>query len=162
MRLSVNGQIMTQPIRVKMDPRVKITPGVQRIFTLTEQIENEAAIAASARKEAHDWMAKLKARPRLAGNDPLLRRLEEIAPEKVSSSAQAEARGSAPEREAPSPTLTDIAGRLIGSVMPMQIAEMPPTAAELAACAKQQAAYAALMAKWAALKAELIKAEATK
>ncbi len=38
-RLTANGQSLTQPITVKMDPRVKITPEVQQIFTLTTQME---------------------------------------------------------------------------------------------------------------------------
>jgi hypothetical protein len=167
-RLTANAQSMTQPIHVKMDLRVKITPEVQRIFTLTAQIENQAASAASAWKEARDWIAKLKARPQAAVNDPLIGKLEEIAPEKAaqpaSAPAGAPAQGSsAPSPESPPPpTLTDISGRLVGSVMPMQAAEMPPTAAELNACAKQQAAYAALMAKWAALKAAVTRTEVTK
>ena len=41
---------MTQPITIKMDPRVKITPEVQQIFTLTARMEN-AAQNASARAE---------------------------------------------------------------------------------------------------------------
>src|SRR5262249_30202110 len=41
-RLTVNGQSTTQPITIRMDPRVKSTPEVQRIFALTVQMENAA------------------------------------------------------------------------------------------------------------------------
>ena len=38
-RLTVDGKSSTQPITVKMDPRVKETLGVQQIYTLTTQME---------------------------------------------------------------------------------------------------------------------------
>ena len=59
--LSVNGKTWSQPIAIKMDPRVKITPEVQQIFTLTTQMENRARNAAAAYKDARDLVAKLKA-----------------------------------------------------------------------------------------------------
>ncbi|MGD1092880.1 MAG: glycoside hydrolase [Bryobacteraceae bacterium] len=154
-RLTANGKSMIQPIAIRMDPRVKVTPEVQRIFTLTARMESAAVMASSARKEARDLIQKLKARPQSAGNDALIRKLEDIAPEEVP--APPAGRGPAPADPPPPPTLTNIAGQLIGSVMPMQAAEMPPTASELATCEKQLAAYAALMARWTALKTEAAK-----
>ena len=41
-RLTAGGKTMTQPITIKMDPRVKITPEVQQIFTLTTRMESDA------------------------------------------------------------------------------------------------------------------------
>jgi hypothetical protein len=156
-RLTVNGQSTTQPITIRMDPRVKITPALQRVFALTTQMENESASATSARKEARALVDKLKAGPQSAESEARIRKLEEIAPEPSPSQTSAEARRTATAAEETPPTLTDIGGRLVGSVMPMQAADMPPTAAELAVCAKQQAAYTALVVKWAALKAEATK-----
>ncbi len=151
-RLTANGKSVTQPIAVRMDPRVKITPEVQRIFTLTAQMEQAAAAASIARKEARDLIAKLKGRPQSAANDALIRELEDIAPEPTPASPTREGFPPPAAAAPPPPTLTNIGGQLVGAVMPMQSAEMPPTAAELAACAKQQAAYATLMTKWTALK----------
>ena len=48
-RLTVDGKSSTQPIVVKMDPRVKETPAVQQIYTLTTQAENNAMAAATPR-----------------------------------------------------------------------------------------------------------------
>src|ERR1700691_6327593 len=62
-RLTANGQSMTQPISIKMDPRVKTTPEVQQIFTLTTQMEDSARNAAGAYKDARSLADKLKARP---------------------------------------------------------------------------------------------------
>ena len=102
-------------------------------------------------------MDKLKAGPQSAESEARIRKLEEIAPERTPAPTSDEVRRTATAAEEIPPTLTDIGGRLVGSVMPMQAADMPPTAAELVACAKQQAAYTTLLAKWAALKAEKTK-----
>jgi len=159
-RLTANGQSQTQPITVKMDPRVKITPEVQQIFTLTTQMENQAMTAAAAYNEARALVEKLKARPQSAANDALIKQVEAIAPLPGAPSEDAGGRGGrgggfgAPMQPLPTPTLANIAGQMITAVMAMQGSEMPPTAAQLQACSQQEAAYAGLMAKWAALKAK--------
>jgi photosystem II stability/assembly factor-like uncharacterized protein len=159
-RLTANGQSVTQPIVVKMDPRVKVTPAVQEIFTLTTAMENNARAAAAAHKEARELIEKVKARPQSSANDALLKKLEDIAPAAAPAAGGGGGRGgggrgAAAEAPAAPATLTNIGGTMIASVMGMQAAEMPPTAAELDAAHKQQAAYTALMAKWAALKASV-------
>jgi Zn-dependent oligopeptidase len=131
-RLTADGQSQSQPITIKLDPRVKITSDVQQIFTLTTQIENAAQNASSAEKEARAAIEKVKSRPQSAGNEALIKKLEQVAPD-----------------------LTSISSQLVAAVMPIQSSEMPPTAAELQACKKQQAAYAALMVKWSALKRDI-------
>ncbi len=163
-RLTANGQSLTQPITVKMDPRVKVTPAVQQIFTYTTQMETRASTAAAAYKDARALAEKVKARPQSAGNDALIKQLEEIAP--VVAADGGGGRGGrggggggggfgAAAEPAPAPTLANIGGQMVGAVMGMQGSEMPPTAAQLQACAQQEAAYTALMAKWAALKAKV-------
>jgi hypothetical protein len=144
-RLTADGKSMTQPIVVKMDPRVKVTPEVQQIFTLTARIENEAQTALNAQKEARARIDKLKTQPQSPSNDAMLKKLEAIAAAELPATP-------ANPATPPPPTLTSIGGQLVGSVMSMQAAEMPPTAVELDACAKQESAYAALMARWSALK----------
>jgi photosystem II stability/assembly factor-like uncharacterized protein len=136
-RLTVNGQSVTQPITIRMDPRVKVTPEVQQIFTLTTRVENSARTALAAQKDAQALIESIKARPASAANDALVKKLEEITAAGTPAA----------------PTLAGIGGQLVASVMGMQGTEMPPTVAELEACTKQEAAYNALMAKWAALKA---------
>ncbi len=71
-RFTANGQTLTQPITVKMDPRVRVTPEVQQIFTLTARIENEARNALAAQKEAAAMIE--------SGSDAQRKKLEEIAP----------------------------------------------------------------------------------
>jgi hypothetical protein len=146
-RMSVNGKTQTQPITIKMDPRVKITPEVQQIFTLTTQMETNARNAAAAYKEARAAAEKTK-------DDALRKQLDEIAPVE-SADRGGGGRGGAPPEAPPAPNLANIGGRMVGAAMSMQVAEMAPTATQLEACTKQQAAYTALMAKWTALKAKI-------
>ena len=148
-RLTVNGKALTQPIVVKMDPRVKITPEVQQIFTLTTRMENNARSADAAYKDARALADRVKS------NDALTKQIEEIAP---AAASRAEGggrggRGGAPADGPPAPpNLSDIGSQMVASVMGLQAAEMAPTAVQLKACAQQEAAYTALMAKWNALK----------
>jgi len=161
-RLTANGQSLTQPITLKMDPRVKITPAVQQIFTLTAQAQARAATAAAALAEARALLEKLKARPQSAANDALVAQVEELAPAVAAETGGGRGGrggggggGFGAPAEAPAPTLATIGGLMVSAVMGMQGSEMAPTAAQLRACSEQDAAYAAVMAKWAAVKAKV-------
>jgi photosystem II stability/assembly factor-like uncharacterized protein len=163
-RLTVNGQSMTQAIPVKMDPRVKITPEVQQIFTLTTQAETRAKTASEAYREARAMLDQVKARKQSAANDALVKQLEAIAPEQEAGGGGGRGgRGGGgggggfgtPAEPPPAPTLSNVGGQMVAAVMPMQASEMPPTAAQLHSCAEQDTRYANLMAKWAVLKAKV-------
>src|ERR1035438_8090363 len=92
-RLTADGQSQTQPIAIKMDPRVKVTPEVQQIFTLTAQMEARVRNAIAAHKEARNLVAKVKARPQSAANDTLLKQIDEIAPAEVPGTGAGGGRG---------------------------------------------------------------------
>jgi hypothetical protein len=160
-RLTVNGKSVGQPIYVKMDPRVKVTPEVQQIFTLTTQFEDNARTAETAYKDARTLLEKVQARPQSAARDALVKQLAEIAPERVAPAGGggrggrgggggANAIGGA--EPAPPPNLSTIAGQMVTAVQAMQAAEMAPTAAQLLAVNQEQTAYTEVMAKWAALR----------
>ncbi len=155
-RLTANGQPVTQPITIKLDPRVKVTPEVQQIFTLTTQMETYARNASAAYKEARAMMEKA------SGNDALMKKLQEIAPEQAPAAGGGGRGGggrgaAAADGPEPPATLANIGTQLVTAAMGMQGSEMPPTAAELEACRKAEAAYTAVMAKWAALKSPAAK-----
>jgi hypothetical protein len=154
-----------------MDPRVKITPEVQQIFTLTTQMEDGARNASTAYKDARDLAGKLKARKQSAANDALIKQVDEIAPPEAAGAAAGGGGGggrggragrgggggggaAAAEPPAP-PNLSNIGAQMVAAVQGMQGSEMPPTAAQLQACSQQQTAYTALMTKWTALKAKV-------
>jgi len=159
--LTADGKSVTQPIVVKMDPRVKVTPEVQQIFTLTTQAEDRARNAAAAYKEARELLTKVKARTESAANDALAKQLTEIAPEQADEPAGGGRGGrggggfGAPAEPPAPPTLANIGTQMVAAVQPMQSSEMPPTTAQLQACTQQDAAYTTLMAKWSALKAKV-------
>jgi photosystem II stability/assembly factor-like uncharacterized protein len=151
-RLTANGQTQTQPITIRLDPRVKITPEVQKIFTLTKQLQESAMNATSAYKEARALADKLKTK----GDAALIAKVEELAPVEKPRAAPGEGFGGGFGIPAGPPVpanMSNIAASLVAAAQAMQGSEMPPTAAQLQACAQQQAAYSALMSKWAALKA---------
>jgi len=168
-RLTVNDKSMTQPITIKLDPRVKITPDVQQIFTLTTNMENNARTAAAAYKDARALADKLKARPQSASTDALIKQVDAIAPPEAAAGGAGGGRGGgrggrgggaaaagagAPDAAA-GPTLSTIGAEMVTAVQSMQGSEMPPIAAQLRTCAEQATAYTNLMAKWAALKAKV-------
>ncbi len=150
-RLTVDAKVLTQPITIKLDPRVKMTPDVQQIFTLTTQAEDNARNAAAAYNDARALAEK---KPDLA------KQIDAIAPVQAPPTDDGGGRGGrgggrgAAAEPPPPPTLANIGGLMVAAVMPMQAAEMAPTAAQLQAVADQQAAYASLMAKWMAIKAK--------
>jgi photosystem II stability/assembly factor-like uncharacterized protein len=168
-RLTVKGKSQAQPITIKMDPRVEVTPEVQQIFTLTTQMEDGAAKAAAAYEEARAMVDRVKARAQSADNDELVKQIEEIAPaEPVAAGGGGRGGrgggggvlggvpGGGGAAAAPAAAnLRDIGGELVAAVMPMQSAEMAPTAAQIEAANQRASEYAAVMAKWAALKLKL-------
>ena len=157
-RLTVDGKSVAQPITVKMDPRVKLTPEVEQIFTVSAQLEDNARIAQAAYKDARALVEKIQARPKSAANDALLKQLEELAPPEPVAPAGGRGRGGRGgfgfgAEPAVAANLSNIANQLIAAVMPMQAAEMAPTAMELTACNKAREEYGTVMAKWGALRA---------
>ncbi|MFI5178360.1 MAG: glycoside hydrolase, partial [Vicinamibacterales bacterium] len=86
-RLTVDGKSSTQPITVKMDPRVKDSLAVQQIYTLTTQAENNAIAAEAAVKDARDAADKLRAKPQSAATDALIKEIDAIAPPAAAAGA---------------------------------------------------------------------------
>jgi photosystem II stability/assembly factor-like uncharacterized protein len=175
-RLTVDGKSSTQPIIVKMDPRVTDSAAVQQIYTLTTQAEDNAAAAEAALKDARNAATALRAKPQSADTDALIKDIEAIAPSEAAGAggggrgggrggrgggrgagapagAGAGAAPAAPETAGP--TLASIGPELVAAVMPLQASEMPPTAAELKACQDRQAEFTTLMTKWTTLKAKV-------
>ncbi len=157
-RLTVDDKSMTQPITVKMDPRVRDSLAVQQIYTLTTQMENGAMTAAAAATQAREAIDKLRQKPASSANEALIKDLDAIAPAAPAPGAGGGAGGGGRGgggTAAPVPTLTTIGAEMVAAAMAFQGSEMPPTAAQLKACQQRQAEFMALMAKWTALKLKL-------
>jgi hypothetical protein len=138
-RLTADGKSVTQLIVVKIDPRVKVTPAIQQIFTLTTQMEDgrepprRRPLISTLRRE------KLRAKTQSAANDALIKELDALAPPAAAAGAGGPGGGfggrggrggrgggagapgaaAAPEGAA-APTFTSIGPAMVAAAMAMQ------------------------------------------
>jgi photosystem II stability/assembly factor-like uncharacterized protein len=147
-RLTVDGQTMTQPIGVTMDPRVK-TPenDLDRQFTLSKQLYDQIVAINAAMGEVRT------ARSRVAGADAgaIQQKIDAVAgrePQGFGGGGRFGG-GNAPE------TLTSIRGSLATLLGELQGADVAPTAALVQAANEKLQAAPAVLAKWNELKKEL-------
>jgi photosystem II stability/assembly factor-like uncharacterized protein len=152
--LTVDGKTYSQPLIVKMDPRVKTTPaGLMQQFTTAKQIyEDVLADAATAEqiRAVRAQLAKLKdgatseVAQAIAGFD-----------QKAEALAGREAgfgRGPAATAGAPQDTLTSVRGGLNTLLNQVEEADVEPTAQAVAAAAERHKALATLLAGWSEMK----------
>ena len=146
-RLTVNGQQFTQPLTLRLDPRVKIAAeDLARLSSLSREMYDKSLLAAAAYEEARGLVARLDA----AGNAQAKGRVEELAPPPLTGDARLYRRyfgSSGP------PSLRSVRDALIDAAMGMQEAEVAPTMRQIAACDEARAQYEEIMARWSALKA---------
>jgi hypothetical protein len=150
-RLTVDGKSMTQPITVKLDPRVKTpAPALAQLNTLTRGMWDGAMAARAAFAEARALSAKLES---LSGSEAAAFKaaVDSLAPAPARGRG---GRGAGGRFGAPAgpPTLASISGTLMGAAMAMQGAEVAPTARQVAACTAANAQLADVMKRWSALK----------
>jgi hypothetical protein len=156
-RLIVNGKTYSQPITVKLDPRVK-TPAtaLTQLFTLTRELHDDAADARKALLEGRALSAKA------ASNPSLKAQIDSLAPSAAGGRGGRGGRGGGFGRggaaAAQQPSLESVSNSLIAAAMAMQSAEVAPTAGQLAAAQRAKADFAATMKRWAAVKAAAAKA----
>jgi photosystem II stability/assembly factor-like uncharacterized protein len=140
-RLRVNGQSFSQPLAVRLDPRVKASAaGLRQLAALSREMYDDAVKARAAYREARS----------LVDSFPSERR-DEI--DSVAPAPRPRARAFVrPDPNAP-PTLESASAAALAAAMAMQGADVAPTAAQVAACARARAQFTAVMARWARLKA---------
>ena len=121
-RLTVNGRSFTQPLTLRLDPRVK-TPvaGLRQRATLTAEMYDAAAAAHAAYLQARSIATTLDSVPRAA--------VDSLAPRLENASKGA-----------------------LGAAMAMDGADVGPTSAQVAACARARTQVATVLARWARLK----------
>jgi hypothetical protein len=144
-KLTVDGKSYTQPLTVKMDPRVKTSAlGLNQQFTLSKQMYDGMVEAQKALQDLRALRAKTAGTPL----DARLAALEGQA---------GGGRGGPPAAASPGDvreTLTGIGASLGALMNQLQGADVAPTTQLVAAVTQRRAALAKLMAEWAALKAE--------
>jgi photosystem II stability/assembly factor-like uncharacterized protein len=167
LRLTVNGKKYTQPLALRLDPRVK-TPalGLAQLASLTKEMYDGAVAAHVADVQARAASTQLAG---ISTNEAasLKARIDSLAPAVQRGRGGRGGRGGGgggggrggvvlAGRGGPqiiSPTLDAASASMLAAAMAMQSAEVAPTASEVAACARARAEGAAVQAKWSALKA---------
>jgi hypothetical protein len=146
-RLTVGGRQFTQPLSLRLDPRVT-TPAadLQRIAVLSREMYDGAVAADAAYQQAREMIARLE-----ASNDEAAqsrrRQLEALAPP---PRAAGFGRGfGAPDGP---PTLASLSQTMMAAAMSMQDADVAPTARQIAACDSARAMSREVMERWNALR----------
>jgi photosystem II stability/assembly factor-like uncharacterized protein len=162
-KLTVDGNSYTQPLTVKMDPRVKTTViGLTQQFTLSKQTYDGMIDARSALDQVQALRAQTSRSARLSAaraDSPeslALQRLDEklAALEGEPAAAGGRGIGPAPTVANTRDTLSNI-GVSLGVLMnQLQGADVTPTTQLVAAVSERRAALAKLLSQWNTLKAE--------
>ncbi len=148
-RLTVGGKTLSQPLTLRLDPRVKTSAaGLAQLAALTHQMYEGADRADLAYVTARALVERLDS---LQGTDvdAFKAQVESLAPEPVHG-----APAGPPGRAEPGgpPTLESARGALLTAAMAMQGADVAPTAREVAACDRAESQSRAALSRWAALK----------
>jgi hypothetical protein len=149
-RLTVDGKSYTQPLALRMDPRVK-TPAaaLAQLATLTQQMYASTQSAHEQYLQARALLAELD---KLQGKDvdALKAQVTVLAPPPLTGMAAMMARyfggPSGP------PTLTSVTSGLNDAMMAIQAADTAPTETQVAACNHAQEQFQGVLPKWNTLK----------
>ncbi|MGH9144769.1 MAG: WD40/YVTN/BNR-like repeat-containing protein, partial [Vicinamibacterales bacterium] len=150
-RLTVDGATRTQPIVVRLDPRVTIAPAaLAELNALSTGLYWEAVDAHRAFNDAHTLAATLDTRSGQAP-DAVKGDLEALAPTGLQRNVRLlRRRGTGPV----TPSLEAVSNALQAAAMAMQAADVAPTATQVAAAVAARAQARRVMARWAAVKAK--------
>ncbi|HEY5060322.1 MAG TPA: hypothetical protein VII52_02250 [Gemmatimonadaceae bacterium] len=152
-RLTVDGKKYTQPITVRLDPRVKTSAAaLGELATLSREMYDGAVAAHAAYLQARSAAAQLNS----ATSDdlaPFKAALDSLAPPARAGGrgrggfgGGGGGRGGAPASGPP--TLESASNAMLAAAMAMQGADVAPTASQVANAAKARSQEAAAMARW--------------
>jgi photosystem II stability/assembly factor-like uncharacterized protein len=156
-RLTVDGKSYTQPLTLRLDPRVK-TPaaGLAQLNTLSREMYEGARATHAAYNQARALSARLE---KTTGPDvaALKAKVDSLAPAQASGRrgrgfGGGRGRGGAPQG---TPTLEAATNAMIAAAMAMQNADVTPTASQIEACTRARATSADALQRWTALTAEV-------
>ena len=147
-RLSVGGRRLSQPLELRLDPRVE-TPAadLERVATLSREMYDGAVAAHQAWVEARALADRLGAMG--SSGAALKTEVEALAPA-PQPRGFGFFRGAAPSGP---PTLSGASDAMMGAAMAMQEAEVAATARQVAACDEARAQGRQVMERWRALQA---------
>jgi hypothetical protein len=152
-RLTVDGKKYTQPITVRLDPRVKTSAAaLTQLATLSREMYDGAVAAHAAYLQARGVATQLNS---ATGDDlaSFKASLDSLAPPPPAGGrgrggfgGGGGGRGGA--QPAGPPTLESASNAMLAAAMAMQGADVAPTATQVANAAKARAQEAAVMARW--------------
>ena len=147
-KLTVDGQSRTQPLTVKMDPRVQTpAPALQQQLDASMHLYQEAMTASAALGQLRDLEKQIAARKPSANLSSYRKQLEDLSgPEVTSRFEFFTHRGP--------PTLGSVGGSLQMLMSRIQEADRAPTAADREALQQVGSEYHSLMARWEKLKGQ--------
>ena len=139
-RLTVEGKSYTQPLTLRLDPRVK-TPaaGLRQLAALSREMYDLAAASHAAHLQARARIDSLSGAARA--------QVESLAPPAPARAPRALVRPGQLVRAA-APTLESASQAALAAAMAMQDADLAPTAAQVAACGRARAQVSAVLARW--------------
>jgi hypothetical protein len=147
-KLTVGGKTYTQPLVVRMDPRVKTsTADLQQQFDKSMQAYREAMDASNALGQVRDLEKQVAARKSSDKLAAYAKQLETLSGPKATSPFEFFFRHGPP-------TLGSVGGDLQMLMARMQDADEAPTAADLAALDKTSAELKSLLDRWNVLKGQ--------
>ena len=149
-RLTVGGKSYTQPLTLRLDPRVKTSAaGLAQLATLSREMYDGALSAHAEFAQARALIAELD---KLKGADANVfkAQVESLAPAPLAGRAAFFA-GFRATAAAP-PTLTSVTSSLNAAAMAMQGADIAPSGTEIAACDRARAQLSEVLPKWNAVK----------
>ncbi len=155
-RLTVDGRHYTQPLTLRLDPRVRTSPAaLARLAALTREMYDGAQSSNAAYEQGRGLVAALD-KLQGAGVDAFKRDVEALAP---APPAGGRGRGFGfgfgrgfGRGPAGPPSLQSATGTLMSAAMAMQAADAAPTAAEIAGCASARSELRTVMARWTTLR----------
>ena len=155
MRLTVDGKSYTQPLTLRLDPRVK-TPaaGLAQLASLTREMYDGAVATHAAYEQARALAAQLD---KLGGDDvaSFKAKVDSLAPPTPTGGRGGRGfgggRGRGAGGSAPA-TLQSASDAMLAAAMAMQGADVAPTANDVAAAARARSQATDVMRRWNALK----------
>ena len=159
-RLTGGDRVHTQPLTLRMDPRVKIPAMDMALLNrLTKEMYDGAVAARTAYTKTRALVTQLNT---LGGNGiaEFKAKVEALAPAAAAGGGGPGRGGGAGRGGGPggpgggaaaAPTLQSVSGSMLAAAMAMQAAEMAPTLREVTATNAARTQSVAVMARWTAL-----------
>jgi hypothetical protein len=152
-RLTAGGKVLTEPLTVRMDPRVHNSGTAH--FTISKAAYDDIQQAAAVTGQIRDLRAKIREAREKAGSGSLEAQLESLDKKlEAIAGAPPVGRGMGGNRfAAPTgpETLATVSASLASLMRSVQSADTQPTSAESGAIAEKRAALAQLIQRWKAV-----------